>query len=64
LLHNDKTTPREIMEIAQVSESTIRTVGRLLAKLKDDLVTPGMAEKGADKSRIPDAAEIVNGNAT
>jgi transcription initiation factor TFIIB len=25
LLHNDKTTPKEIMEIAQVSESTIRT---------------------------------------
>lgn len=52
ILHGNSTSPKQIMEIAQVSESTIRTIARLLGKLRDVLITPGMIEKGADKSRL------------
>ncbi|KAK4542571.1 hypothetical protein LTR36_006619 [Oleoguttula mirabilis] len=52
-LMNQGKTPKEIMQVARVSDSTIRHAYKLLYNEKDKLITEEIISRGADPERLP-----------
>lgn len=52
-LMGEPKTPKEISDVASVSDGTIRTAYKMLYTQRDDLIREEWLQKGGDKSRLP-----------
>ena len=52
-LMGESKTPKEIQQVAKVSDSTIRQSYKLLYQAKDSILDSEVLQKGADVSKLP-----------